>query len=177
VKRIYSDAEPFTVETPSGLMGVRGTEFIVEHGQESGQSDMHTLDGKVAMAKTRDDLRKPGNFQMVEAGNRSFINRGMQRAQAPQPFDPQKLVNRLAQNHPRMKFDKIHQSMQRNPRYQGKFQPPSAKAVTPPRRVQHGPMSHALGTGPKHAAHPNRPHPQKPHPKEGKPHKKKRQRN
>jgi hypothetical protein len=153
VKHVYSEYEPFTVETPSGLMGVRGTEFLLEHYQDAGETNMHTLDGSVAMAKSRDDLRTPGKFQVVGAGNRSMINRAMRLPQPPQPFDPQKLVDRLAMNHPKMNFAKVHQSMAQNPRYKGKFKPPAtyhpakpatpATPVTPPRRVQHGPMPHA----------------------------------
>jgi hypothetical protein len=164
VKHVYSDYEPFTVETPSGLMGVRGTEFILEHYQDAGETNMHTLEGNVAMAKTREDLRTPGKFQLVPAGNRSMINRAMRLPQPPQHFDPQKLVDRLAQNHPKMNFDKVHQSMAQNPRYQGKFKPPATyhpagskpganRPSTPPRRVQHGPKPHA----------PNSPAPKAPH--------------
>ncbi|MSQ83532.1 MAG: hypothetical protein EXR77_11695 [Myxococcales bacterium] len=46
----------FFIKTNAAVMGVRGTEFVVEHHQASGHTDVHTLEGTVDVAQTDDDL-------------------------------------------------------------------------------------------------------------------------
>lgn len=47
----------FFIKTNAAVMGVRGTEFVVEHHEASGHTDVHTLKGTVDVAQTDDDLQ------------------------------------------------------------------------------------------------------------------------
>ncbi|MBI3543255.1 MAG: FecR domain-containing protein [Deltaproteobacteria bacterium] len=95
VKQHYSSDQPFVVETPTAAMGVRGTEFVVEHDPKAGQSQVHTLDGTVSLAKSFTDLLKPGSFLDVGAGMMSALAPGMALPAAARQFSPQELLNRL----------------------------------------------------------------------------------
>src|SRR5579871_5557290 len=101
VKKIYSAATPFVVETPSAVMGVRGTEFVVEQDPGTSEASVHTLEGSVAMGSNLQSLSNPSQSTMVAAGQASSIRRGMARPTPPQHFERQQYFNQLAQRHPR----------------------------------------------------------------------------
>ena len=89
----------FYLKTKSAVMGVRGTEFVVDQA-EDGTSNLHTLQGEVAMAKTEQDLRTPGHYSSVGAGTASYIKPSMKAPAAPQKFDRKAYLGQLAKTHP-----------------------------------------------------------------------------
>ena len=58
----------FLVRTKGAVMGVRGTQFVVESEGENGHSDFHIVDGVVDVAKDMDSLLTH-NFVVVSAGH------------------------------------------------------------------------------------------------------------
>ncbi|MBI3543038.1 MAG: FecR domain-containing protein [Deltaproteobacteria bacterium] len=100
VEKIYSDEKPFVVETPSGVMGVRGTEFIVEHDAKATESAVHTLEGSVAMAKSPEELRRPTAHALVTAGMMTSMQRGMASPPAPRKFERAAFFEHLKQRAP-----------------------------------------------------------------------------
>ncbi len=100
VKKIYTDEHPFLVETPTSVMGVRGTEFVVELDKATGDSTVHTLEGSVAMARSRSDFRNPANYAEVSAGNMTAMKKGMALPPPAKPFQRQALFQRLSQRAP-----------------------------------------------------------------------------
>ena len=99
VKKIYSKDEPFMVEAGNCVMGVRGTEFVVER-ESSGRATLHTLEGAVAIARTAADLRSPKQAQLVKAGLSSSMNPGDKRPQSPKKFNPKTLGEALSTRAP-----------------------------------------------------------------------------
>lgn len=89
----------FFLKTNSAVMGVRGTEFVVDQAAD-GTSNLHTLQGEVAMAKSENDLATPGHFTSVGAGTTSYLKRSMAAPAAPQKFDRQAYLGQLAKTHP-----------------------------------------------------------------------------
>ena len=55
----------FFIKTNAAVMGVRGTEFVVDHDDKAG-SEVHTLDGTVDVAANEEDL-SAGRGRRVEA--------------------------------------------------------------------------------------------------------------
>ncbi|MBI3556070.1 MAG: FecR domain-containing protein [Deltaproteobacteria bacterium] len=100
VKKIYSDEQPFLVETPTSVMGVRGTEFTVEHDQAGGESTVHTLEGSVALAKSREDFRNPATHSVISAGTMSSMKRGMAVPPPSKAFERQAFFQHLSQRAP-----------------------------------------------------------------------------
>lgn len=72
-KNIYSPKQPFVIRTKTAVMGVRGTEFLVEQLPGSGGSTLHTMDGAVSMGKTIAGLASPHTSLVVEAGKMSSM--------------------------------------------------------------------------------------------------------
>lgn len=89
----------FYLKTKSAVMGVRGTEFVVDQS-EDGTSNLHTLQGEVAMAKTEKDLGTPGHFTSVGAGTASYLKPSMKAPAVPQKFDRKAYLGQLAKTHP-----------------------------------------------------------------------------
>jgi hypothetical protein len=95
VNRHYdSKDEAFTVRTRSGVMGVRGTEFIVEADSQTHVTTLHTIEGSVAIAATPEGLRSPSAV-LVGAGFSSAIAPDMKVPSPPKAFEVQKLHERL----------------------------------------------------------------------------------
>jgi hypothetical protein len=101
VRKIYSEKSPFIVETPEAAMGVRGTEFVVEHDAASGESNVHTLDGSVALASSPEQLHDPSKHALIPAGSMSTYRRGMARPAPPRAFNRAQLFQRLHKRSPR----------------------------------------------------------------------------
>lgn len=99
VKKLTSRERPFVIETPESVMGVRGTEFVVEHSKD-GQTNLHTLEGAVAMAPTGNDIVRPKVFELVGAGQMSQFKRGMARPNRPRAFNREQLFARLEKRAP-----------------------------------------------------------------------------
>ena len=98
-KNTYSEKKPFTIRTASAAMGVRGTEFVVENTQKD-EVTLHTIEGAVAMGKSPEDLVRPGQAQLVSAGNMSTANRTAVRPSAPQHFDQRSFMETVARRSP-----------------------------------------------------------------------------
>ena len=98
-KNTYTEKKPFTIRTASAAMGVRGTEFVVENSQKD-EVTLHTLEGAVAIGRTPEDLVRPGQAQLVSAGNMSSANRTTIRPSAPQHFDQKVFMAAVARRSP-----------------------------------------------------------------------------
>jgi hypothetical protein len=89
----------FYIRTNSAVMGVRGTEFVVDQGAD-GTSNLHTLQGQVAMAKSEKDLETPGHFTAVGPGKTSYLRRSMSAPAPVQSFDRKAYLAELSRTHP-----------------------------------------------------------------------------
>jgi len=89
----------FFVHTSSATMGVRGTEFIVDQ-QSDGYSVVHTLDGKVAMAKSEGDLENTSKSVDVAAGHTSYLHPSMSAPAASKIFNRKTYLTQLSKNYP-----------------------------------------------------------------------------
>jgi hypothetical protein len=88
----------FFVKTNAAVMGVRGTEFTVDHDDKGGASDLHTLDGTVEVAGNDDELAQ-GKGRRVEALQQLRADR---KGLGPiQKFERGGFLKHLAQRHER----------------------------------------------------------------------------
>ncbi|MBI3556863.1 MAG: FecR domain-containing protein [Deltaproteobacteria bacterium] len=94
VNKIYTNEQPFMVSAGNCVMGVRGTEFVVDR-EDSGQSTLHTLTGSVAIARSAADLRASKAIRLVRAGSSSLMRPGLQLPRAPKKFNPKTLDDYL----------------------------------------------------------------------------------
>jgi hypothetical protein len=99
VKKVAAGENPLMVRTPSAVMGVRGTDFVVEHDGE-GQTTLHTIDGKVALGKVGADIDAPGGSHAVSAGEMSFFKKGMDAPEPPAKYNMKTLTDHLSQRCP-----------------------------------------------------------------------------
>ncbi len=99
VRAIVAPSQPagivkFRLQTPNASVGVRGTEFVVDHNSQ-GESQLYTLDGEVLMGSRSqiEDLKSANQaglankFQAVSPGMFSSLKAGQGRPEAAQPFD------------------------------------------------------------------------------------------
>lgn len=96
-KNLYRAKKHFYVKTPVAVMGVRGTEFIVEHDELYG-SRVHTFEGTVALGKNTEDLENTQTTQLVGAGRMSRIESSMLHPLEPALFEAREFLSKL---HPR----------------------------------------------------------------------------
>ena len=87
VRKKYAADESFAIKTKDAVMGVRGTEFVVQIDSRSGQTLLHTLKGHVALGTSLAALRSPASFVMVSAGMSSSLRPGFKQPEAPKSFD------------------------------------------------------------------------------------------
>ncbi len=94
-----SDTVRFQVRTPTGVIGVRGTEFIVE--ENDGESQLFTLEGEVLYGGEDmiNEMRKPfteiqNRVTLVKKGEQSRIARGTRIPVRPQAFQRSQLEKR-----------------------------------------------------------------------------------
>jgi hypothetical protein len=66
----------FQIHTKAATMGVRGTEFVTETGGDIIGTNLYTLDGEVAMAKSPQDLKLEKSRRLVSAGKQSELHPG-----------------------------------------------------------------------------------------------------
>jgi hypothetical protein len=86
------------IRTKNSVMGVRGTEFVVEN--KDGESSLHTIEGSVEFAKSKDDLFKGNSSQVKES---EFIKRKKQeKIRKPQKFKKEEFLKRFKNRHPRL---------------------------------------------------------------------------
>ncbi len=100
VNKVYSEKEPFLVKSKDGIMGVRGTEFVVAaddsrlRGRERESTlSLYTVTGEVHFAKSESDLQS-GNSVLARAGYHSVISGGMSAPTTPVRFES-KVLNRI----------------------------------------------------------------------------------
>lgn len=96
-KGLYNAKKHFYVKTPVAVMGVRGTEFIVEHDELYG-SRVHTFEGTVALGKLPNDLETSTTTILVGAGRMSRIESHMLHPLEPVIFEAKEFYAKL---HPR----------------------------------------------------------------------------
>ena len=99
VNKIYSKDQPFVVEAGNCVMGVRGTEFLVER-ESTGRATLHTLEGAVAIARTTTDLKSAKQAQLVKAGMSSAMNPGDKLPRSPKKFNPKTMYDALSTRAP-----------------------------------------------------------------------------
>jgi hypothetical protein len=88
----------FLIRTKTAVMGVRGTDFIVE--ADEAHSTVHTMSGTVDVG--RDDFEvKSGKAQPVAASQFAESQEG-HGVSAPKPFEPASFLHQFHQKHPRM---------------------------------------------------------------------------
>ncbi|MBI3544390.1 MAG: FecR domain-containing protein [Deltaproteobacteria bacterium] len=91
VRKVYQDNETFAVKTPTSVMGVRGTHFVVEVKRDTQESVLHTLHGTVAVARNLQTLKNTAAqatlVVLVKAGQMSGMRPGMSKADSPSVFD------------------------------------------------------------------------------------------
>jgi hypothetical protein len=88
----------FMIRTRSSVMGVRGTDFIVEASEA--QSSVHTMTGTVDVGRDVGEV-KTGKATPVAANQFTEAHAG-QGVTAPRSFEPGSYLNAFHQKHPRM---------------------------------------------------------------------------
>ncbi len=81
------DLQGFQISTPSGVIGVRGTDFLVEHQEKEMRTEVTTFGGEVSLGqrgtgrKIRDAIKvPPGHFMQLLGGRRAFARAQRQEA-------------------------------------------------------------------------------------------------
>lgn len=97
VKRAYKTGEQFVIQTPSAVMGVRGTIFITEVNRKTGETTLHTLEGVVGFG-TPDTA--PPTWITIETNETSSVSKGMAKPTAPSKFDPREFQSSLQRRQP-----------------------------------------------------------------------------
>jgi hypothetical protein len=100
VRKSYGDDETFAVKAPGAVMGVRGTEFVVQIDRTSRRTELHAVSGRVAMAPNFAALRNPAQSVLVQAGQMSFMTPGMRMPAAPKSFDMGQFRQKMQQQAP-----------------------------------------------------------------------------
>jgi hypothetical protein len=99
------------VNTPSGTIGVRGTEFVLEH--VGGQTSLFTIEGDVAFGEQ--DCDSKGSCVHVTSGNTSVIRAGGKAASPPKKFTTKEIVGLGKQNKQRANLLALFQGAKANP--------------------------------------------------------------
>ena len=84
----------FRVNTPAGTMGVRGTELMFEHNQETKLSSLYVLEGKVGFGAR--DCEAVRDCIEVVGGQRATIKVGDRKPNGPHNFNVQELAKETA---------------------------------------------------------------------------------
>ena len=100
VRRHYGGNGMFVVKTPTSVEGVRGTHFITDVDQTTGQTTLHTLSGTVAMAANLSALSDPATTTLVSSGYTAQMNKGATTSSTPQPFNSRQYHQQLRQSSP-----------------------------------------------------------------------------
>jgi hypothetical protein len=139
------------VRTPVAALGVRGTEFVVETGEESGTS-LHTLDGEVLMGSAKDwekfrELHDPKvleRFEPVRKEQTTSLRKGELRPRRASRFQVQnflkergRLFQRPLPKWNREQFRKLRQEIH------GRRQAEGKRALEQGRRKMDGPHREA----------------------------------
>jgi hypothetical protein len=75
----------FRVNTPAGTMGVRGTELVLMHRQDTGVTTLYTIEGLVEFGAL--DCPRKRSCVEVATGQSSYIKRGQAAPSDPAAFD------------------------------------------------------------------------------------------
>lgn len=79
------------IHTPSGTVGVRGTEFVVAVDEESKMSFLYTIEGLVAYGPP--DCEKHNTCTEVRAGEMTSLQEGQKDVPKPRAFEPKELFS------------------------------------------------------------------------------------
>jgi hypothetical protein len=138
IRKVYREDESFTVKTPSSVMGVRGTTFFVSVDRLTHETDVHTVEGKVAFADSAADLRTPGKFIEVPKGQTSSIKEGEKMAAAAHAYEPAELhahLERAAPGFVKELADAAERASGVKPEGGAKTEPAAAKPESGPRKA------------------------------------------
>lgn len=117
VKKQYGSDRPYVVKTPVAVMGVRGTNFTVEHDSRLRETKVHTLEGVVAMASLKSattlDRTLSGTLDgalralnttslavQVKAGQQSRLTPALQTPEPPRPFEKKEFQQNIERRFP-----------------------------------------------------------------------------
>jgi hypothetical protein len=112
-KNVYSSKQPFLIRTKTAVMGVRGTEFLVEQLPGGGGSTLHTLDGAVSMGKSVESLSNSHASSVVEAGKMSAMEAKDLKPSEPKRFNRKTLFTYLGKRAPSLAAQIDHQARMR----------------------------------------------------------------
>lgn len=121
VNKLVGKDESFIVKTPTAVMGVRGTEFLVEHNATTQRTLMHAIKGTVVIGKTLDSLRFAQQHMTVIAGQKTFMTAAMSVPARPETFNPTQLRQEIKTRAPALEKaiqpeSKLQQLPHQNPR-------------------------------------------------------------
>ena len=102
VNKIYGTDKSFVLHNGNSVMGVRGTEFVAEQGENHGNSVCHTLNGTVLMAASVAGLGDKSKSVSLTAGTTSQMTNGARLPAAATPFEPKQFLAALAKRAPSM---------------------------------------------------------------------------
>lgn len=92
----------FFIKTKSAVMGVRGTEFVIEE-TESGETKLNTLKGEVGMAKDingfKEEAGKSPKWIRVSEGNAGLWKRGESQIKEVRQFNTAQFRKQLKERH------------------------------------------------------------------------------
>ena len=111
VQKVYSQSEPFIVESPFGAVSVQGTEFVFEVLLKKAV-ELDVISGRVTFAKTVQALTLENEYVIVSGGRKSLVSAPMARPKPPLQFELAALHRLLTQN--KMEF-KIEAPTKRQP--------------------------------------------------------------
>jgi hypothetical protein len=92
-----SGSHKFFISTPSGVVGVRGTQFIVEFSEAKNVTEMHALSGVVDMARDPKELESGNGVSIHES---EVISAGKDDMSHPTPFDQKEFLASLSKTEP-----------------------------------------------------------------------------
>jgi hypothetical protein len=94
VRKLVPGKQDFNVSTGAATMGIRGTEFLVEHDGENGTT-VHSFDGKVLLARDADSLVNETDTVALSGGFMSSMKDGMKAPAPAKEFNRAALIARL----------------------------------------------------------------------------------
>ncbi len=89
----------YTFRTRSATLGVRGTDFIVNEDYGKEETEFHTLDGSVEIAKNREELFAGKGVSIRSGMTLRSGRRGLGKARK---FDRKKFLKKFAARHPHL---------------------------------------------------------------------------
>ena len=99
VKHIYTGDQTFQVSAGNSVMGVRGTNFVIDQENKT-DTNLFTIDGKVAIATSAAGLSDTKTVVFVEAGYTSSLTGKMTEPATPKPYKREELQARLEKRAP-----------------------------------------------------------------------------